>query len=296
MEHLVSVIINCFNGERFIRDAVKSVIDQSYGNWEIIFWDNQSSDSSLEACKEFKDPRIKIYESESHTLLYEARNRALKKANGAYIAFLDVDDKWLPNKLTEQIKIFEDESVGCVYGNYLISNELKKSQWLAHRYLHSGFITDQLLEKYSVGLLTLVVRRSAMSDYDRFFDGSYHIIGDYDAVMRLSTSTKIAAVQNPVAIYRIHGENEFGKSRKLYLREMERWLASAKDMPKISNALNFPKLQSQLQYIRAVNNLMEGNRMQAVKLAFRIKNKFMLAKIFIISLLPIKLMRYLKNN
>ena len=115
---LVSVIINCFNGEKYLREALDSVITQTYKNWEIIFWDNQSTDKSAEIFKSYKDSRLKYYCASSHAaILYEARNYALKKANGDFIAFLDVDDWWLPNKLEKQIPLFDDPDVGLVYGN-----------------------------------------------------------------------------------------------------------------------------------------------------------------------------------
>ena len=117
-QSLVSIIINCFNGEKYLHEALDSVITQTYNNWEIIFWDNQSIDKSAEIFKSYKDSRLKYYCAPSHTsILYEARNYALKKTNGDFIAFLDVDDWWLPNKLEKQIPLFDDSDVGVVYGN-----------------------------------------------------------------------------------------------------------------------------------------------------------------------------------
>ena len=65
-EPLVSVIMNCFNGEEYLREAVNSVIKQNYKNWEIIFWDNQSTDKSAEIFKSYKDKRLKYYYASSH--------------------------------------------------------------------------------------------------------------------------------------------------------------------------------------------------------------------------------------
>ena len=115
---LVSIIVNCFNGEEYLREALDSIITQTYKNWEIIFWDNQSNDTSAKIFKSYKDSRLKYYLAPTHTkILYEARNYALKKATGDFIAFLDVDDWWLPNKLEQQIPLFDDPKVGLVYGN-----------------------------------------------------------------------------------------------------------------------------------------------------------------------------------
>ena len=104
---LVSVIVNCFNGEQYLHKALSSILSQTYKNWEIIFWDNQSSDNSKKIFSEFKDKRFKYYFSKEHTSLYKARNEAIKISNGDIIAFLDTDDWWDKNKL--ELQLFETE-------------------------------------------------------------------------------------------------------------------------------------------------------------------------------------------
>ena len=129
-QSLVSIIINCFNGEEYLREALESVISQTYKNWEIIFWDNQSTDTSAKIFKNYQDNRLKYYLASSHTkILYEARNYALKKATGDFIAFLDADDYWLPDKLEKQMPLFNDPKVGLVYGNlwYLLKKKREKN-------------------------------------------------------------------------------------------------------------------------------------------------------------------------
>ena len=106
-EPLVSIIINCFNGEKYLRDTFSSVLKQTYSNWEIIFWDNKSNDSSTKIFNEFKDSRFKYFMSDKHTSLYEARNNAIEKSKGEIIAFLDTDDWWSEEKL-ENLKYFPD--------------------------------------------------------------------------------------------------------------------------------------------------------------------------------------------
>ena len=82
MDHLtnplISIIVNCFNGEKYLKRALESIINQTYNNWEVVFWDNQSSDNSKKIFSEFKDKRFKYYFSKEHTSLYKARNEAIK--------------------------------------------------------------------------------------------------------------------------------------------------------------------------------------------------------------------------
>ena len=111
---LVSIIMNCYNGEKYLKHSIKSIINQKYVNWELIFWDNKSTDNSAKILKKFKDKRIKYFYAKKKTVLYKARNLALKKAKGKFIAFLDVDDLWTKDKLSKQIPKFKDKKVGIV--------------------------------------------------------------------------------------------------------------------------------------------------------------------------------------
>ena len=77
---LVSIIMNCFNGERYLKEAINSVLEQQYNNWELIFWDNQSTDSSAQIFLSYNDDRFKYYYAPLHTPLYEARNYAVEKS------------------------------------------------------------------------------------------------------------------------------------------------------------------------------------------------------------------------
>ena len=97
-EPLVSVVINCYNGERFLKKAIDSVYAQSYQNWEIIFWDNRSEDKSAEIFKSYNDKRFKYFYAKKHTSLYKARNLAIKESSGELLAFIDTDDLWEKNK------------------------------------------------------------------------------------------------------------------------------------------------------------------------------------------------------
>ena len=91
-EPLVSIIMNCYNGAKYLQESLRSVINQTYQNWELIFWDNISSDDSKKIFSNFNENRFKYFLNDKHSILYHARNQAIKKANGDFIAFLDTDD------------------------------------------------------------------------------------------------------------------------------------------------------------------------------------------------------------
>ena len=106
--------MNCYNGEEFLHEALESVQSQTHKNWELIFWDNQSKDSSCKIFKSFNDNRLKYHYSSEHTSLYKARNLAIEKCKGEFISFIDSDDWWVPEKLETQIEFFKDQIVGMV--------------------------------------------------------------------------------------------------------------------------------------------------------------------------------------
>ena len=99
----VSVILNCYNGEKYLKEAIDSVYAQSYVNWEIIVWDNVSSDKSAQIALSYNS-KLKYFCAEKHTPLGHARKLAVGVSNGEYLAFIDADDIWFPNKLEIQLR------------------------------------------------------------------------------------------------------------------------------------------------------------------------------------------------
>lgn len=92
-----SVIINCFNGEKFLKQAIESVYSQTYLDWEIILWDNASTDKTAQIATSY-DQKLRYFRSEETLPLGAARNRAISQAKGEYLAFLDADDYWYEKK------------------------------------------------------------------------------------------------------------------------------------------------------------------------------------------------------
>ena len=108
--------------EAFLSEAINSVISQKYENWEIIFWDNASTDNSPKIVKNFNDSRIKYFRSLQTDRLYLARNLAIDICSGQYTCFLDCDDIWLTNSIIDRINAFDQET-RIVYGGFEIIDE-----------------------------------------------------------------------------------------------------------------------------------------------------------------------------
>ena len=209
----ISIVMNCHNGEKFLVEAIKSVLNQTYKKWELIFWNNSSKDNSEKIFKSFKDKRLRYFYTPKKVSLYVSRNAAVKKARGNFIAFLDVDDIWLPDKLKLQLKKFKDTKVGLVYGKFIKYNKnslFRKKQFITKKDLPEGYITRELLENYPVGLLTIMIRKKFLNKKKDIFKVKYNYLGDLDFVLRFSLKHKFAAVQKCVGIYRQH-DNQMQK-------------------------------------------------------------------------------------
>ncbi len=243
---LVSIIVNCFNGEKFLSQSIKTIFDQTYTNWEIIFWDNKSSDKSREIIKSFKDRRIKYFYSKKYNTLYKSRNLAIKKTKGDYICFLDTDDLWSKKKIKDQLKIMKKKNCDILYSNYLIKNESKKI--VRKRVTNSvdknySDDTQKLLDDYSLGILTVMVKKEVFKK--NFFNSYYQIIGDFDFFIKMSLKFKFFYSSKVHATYRIHHDNFSLKRIDLYIDELKYWIKNNRKKFK-----NFSFLQIKLNLFK----------------------------------------------
>ena len=118
IEGLVSIIMPSYNTAAYIEETLKSVFAQTYTNWEVIIVDDCSTDNTLEILDKIKDKRVHVYVNEQNSGAAVSRNRALRKAKGQWIAFLDSDDLWKPEKLEKQIAFMEKNNYYFSYTNY----------------------------------------------------------------------------------------------------------------------------------------------------------------------------------
>ena len=249
-EKLVSIILNCYNGEKYLKEALMSIERQSYQNWELIFWDNKSTDNSRKIMQSFQNKKFKYFLTKKHTSLYAARNLAINKAKGDFISFIDADDTWEKNKLSKQIRLFKDKEVAVVYGNSWIKNEnLNKKKIFINDKMKSGYVHDELIKSYNVGILTAVIQKKFFKNKKKLFNNKYNIIGDFELFIKLSKKNKFNVVQKPVATYRIHKKNLSLLEKKMEINEFEDWLKNNKKKMSEKNLEIVKKKISQLKFV-----------------------------------------------
>ena len=226
---LVSIIMNCHNGEKYLKDSIKSIISQTYKNWELVFWDNNSKDNSKKIVKNFNDKRIKYFKSKKFNSLYHSRNLAIKKAKGKYIGFLDVDDLWEKRKLQRQmIFFFKNRKIKVIYSNFFFLHQSNKKKRIGYNHLlPTGFITQNILNNYTVGFVTTMLHKSVFNEYK--FNSKYNIIGDFDFFLRISKKYEFGCIQLPLAYYRVHGSNLSIKRIDIHIKELKEWLDTNKN-------------------------------------------------------------------
>ena len=166
MEKMVSVITPTYNSEIFIRQTIESVLNQTYLNLELIIVDDCSIDNTVSIVEEFQqlDSRVKLFELDANSGAAIARNYALEKAQGRYIAFLDSDDLWDCDKLEKQIHFMTSRNIGFSFTSYRIIKENgdKTGQVIS---APSTISYSQLLGNTIIGCLTVVIDKKIIGDF-----------------------------------------------------------------------------------------------------------------------------------
>ena len=227
---LVSILMNCYNGEKYLQEAINSVINQTYQNWELIFWDNQSNDESAKIFFNNKDTRLNYYLSPFHTTLGDARVMASKKIKGQWLGILDTDDIWEPDKLTKQIDLINKvsttkESIGLVYSRTMgINNTGDITKELCHKeYINSpmphGMILHDLLFKGNFILSpSMLINTKIFFSVGGYPDGYKHA-SDYFISCAISSKAKVIYVDEFLTKYRIHEHNNTHKEKVVSFEE-----------------------------------------------------------------------------
>lgn len=230
---LVSVIMPAYNAQEYIEAAIRSVMGQTYTNWQLLVIDDGSSDNTYQIVEKLvqADSRVLLLRNESNLGVAKTRNRGLDLARGQYVALLDSDDLWRPQKLERQISLAEKEQADIVYCSYAIVNEGGEK-------VCGDFVVppttdmEQMLVKSVISCSTALLSRKITQQY-RFDPAYYHedyvywldlmrdgwkavgameVLADYRQVEGSRASNKFAAAKYRWDIYRKYLKLPLGKS------------------------------------------------------------------------------------
>lgn len=145
MSDLISVIMPSYNSEKYITATIDSVIAQTYTNWELIVVDDVSSDKTVEIIEGFHDDRIRLFRNEVNSGAAISRNKALREARGRWIAFLDSDDLWHPEKLERQLAFMKENDYAFTFTDYRIQ---LNGEWLPYVYTGPNMVDKRKMYNY----------------------------------------------------------------------------------------------------------------------------------------------------
>ena len=232
---LVSIIMNIWNGAPYLREAIDSVLAQTHRDWELIAWDDCSTDNSAEIVNSYPDPRIRYLRADKQIPLGHARNEALKEVQGEWIAFLDQDDIWVPEKLEKQLALgISSSDVGLVYCRTLSFAPSGEKRDFDHRHEFEPLPEGAILERFFidacfVAMSSALFRRSALDEVGGI-PPNIHMSPDYHMHLGVMQRYKARAVQNVLCYYRLHSNNMTPKIFKQVHSEclwlIERWGAA----------------------------------------------------------------------
>lgn len=199
MNGLVSIITPSYNTAAFLRQTIESVRAQTYANWEMLIVDDCSTDETDDVVASFDDERIRYFKNERNSGAAVSRNRALREAKGKYVAFLDSDDLWTPDKLEKQIRFMQGNGVTFSYTNYEEMDEQGRRTgvlWTGPRRI--GRLRMRTFNY--MGCLTVM--------YDREAIGLVQIAdlkkrNDYALWLRVSRKATAVLLPETLAVYRV---------------------------------------------------------------------------------------------
>ncbi len=202
MDTKVDIIINCFNGEKYLSEALKSVQKQDFPHWRIIFIDNCSTDDSAKIAKSFKG-NLKYFKTEKKVSLGAARKIAVDMCNSEFISFIDCDDTWMPYKLSDQINTMKNKNIVLTYSgiNNVDQNKKLISQFKPLK--AEGNLLKKKLISFDINLVTALLRREFLIKNNLNFLPTMEASEEYNLFMRITALGQIHSSDKIHANYRL---------------------------------------------------------------------------------------------
>ena len=203
---MISVVIPVYNREQYLAKAIESVLGQTHQDFELLIWDDGSTDRSIEIARyyESQDQRVTVVEAK-HQGVSASLNHALKMTKGAYLGWVDSDDILEGTALSETVSILHKyPDVGMVYTDYLVINEMGEVKGLGKR-CQIPYSCERLLVDFMTFHFRLIRREVYLAVGG--VDKSLAAAPDYDLCLRISEVTQIQHLNKPLYLYRHHGKN-----------------------------------------------------------------------------------------
>ena len=202
----VSVVIPTRNRADLLPVAIRSVLGQTFGDFEVLLIDDASEDRTREVVAAFSDERLRYLRQERRQGGAVARNTGIRSSRAEFVAFLDDDDEWVPRKLDAQIGLLDgNREAGVVYSSYVTVERETGAPIARHPAEHRGDISRDLMHRNVVGGTSAVVVRRSCLETVGLFDEGLPSFQDYDLWIRLSRRFRFDFVEDDLMKYSVHG-------------------------------------------------------------------------------------------
>ena len=210
---VISVVMSVYNGEKYLRESIESILEQTYKNFEFIIINDGSTDSTREIILSYNDPRICLIDNEENMGLTKSLNKGLKIARGEYIARMDADDISMPERFESQIDFLNHHRDYAVVGTFLkVINEDSKVVFTIEKPIQHTDIREFLNKDNCIGHGSAMIRKTCLQNVG-FYDESIEKSQDYELWLRISQNYRLANIPQYLYMWRNHKENISEKHR-----------------------------------------------------------------------------------
>jgi len=233
MEISVSVVMPVYNGERYLKEAIQSILNQTFGNFEFIIINDASTDKSEEIIKSFTDPRIIYIKNDRNLGQAESLNQGIRSARGLYVVRIDQDDVSLSERVSTQLSYMEANRDVAILGTWYQeidenNNVIRRPLFPTSPNVKTRLFFARLTGWPSIAHPSVMIRRDVFNKIG-YYDPKYHICQDYDLWLRVVREYKIENIAKVLLNYRVHDSSTCQKKNIDTVKEMEAIIASNVD-------------------------------------------------------------------
>ena len=284
----VSILMNAYNSEEYLKEAIDSVFSQTFCDWEIVFIDNCSTDNTKKIVKSY-DYKIKYYKTEKNIPLGAARNFGLQYCQSEYLAFLDTDDGWEKDFLEISLNTLSQSknSVAMTYSNITFINENSDTdKKLFSKEMPSGRIFKNLIKGYFIPMVSVVVRRSVVSDVGDCFNTNFLLIPDLELFTNIAYNHDIEFINKVLCKVRKHASSLTSTSFQGFPLETKEYIQTLRNKIDDFDALYAKELNflyDTLDYQLCLANWMNNDNQlarQMIKKKISKRKKYLIVYLF----------------
>lgn len=213
MNPKISVILAVYNGQRYLSDAIDSILSQTFSDFELIVINDGSRDKTQHIIDSYKDSRIVVIKNERNEGVATSRNKGIALSRGSYIAIQDADDKSFPERFSKQVKILdENPSVGAAGSSFIFCDMAERESYVALVSCDNKIIQERLTLEFNLCHCTLLFRAELLKNLGGYRKELF-LSEDYDLVLRVAEISQIMNIPDVLYAYRLHQDSSSVRRR-----------------------------------------------------------------------------------